>query len=99
MIVALTLAKTVGMDFLLFFESGPHGGMDQNTLVNVKSVLNGGVLAEAAYQRAIGLFGQLGVEELIYLVGHYCFVSMTLNGFDILVPDDDSFPDTNDGLV
>jgi hypothetical protein len=35
-------------------------------------LLNGGVLAEAAYQRAIGLFGQLGVEELIYLVGHYC---------------------------
>jgi 4-carboxymuconolactone decarboxylase len=28
-------------------------------------LLNGGVLAEAAYQRAIGLFGQLGVEELI----------------------------------
>jgi 4-carboxymuconolactone decarboxylase len=48
-------------------------------------LLNGGVLAEAAYQRAIGWF--LGVEELIYLVGHYCFVSMTLNGFDIPVPD------------
>jgi hypothetical protein len=28
----------------------------------------------AAYQRAIGPFGQLSVEELIYLVAHYCFV-------------------------
>jgi hypothetical protein len=36
-------------------------------------LLNGGIVAEAAYQRATGLFGQLGVEELIYLVGHYCF--------------------------
>ena len=61
-------------------------------------LLNGGVLAEAAYQRAIGLFGQLGVEELIYLVGHYCFVSMTLNGFDIPAPDGDSFRKANDGL-
>ena len=41
---------------------------------------------------AIVLFGHLGVEELIYLVGHYCFVSMTLNGFDIPVPDGDSVP-------
>jgi 4-carboxymuconolactone decarboxylase len=55
-------------------------------------LLNGGVLPEAACQRAIVLFGHLGVEELIYLVGHYCFVSMTLNGFDIPVPDGDSFP-------
>jgi hypothetical protein len=55
-------------------------------------LLNGGVLAQAAYQRAIVLFGQRGVEELIYLVGHYCFVSMTLNGFDIPVPCGDSFP-------
>jgi 4-carboxymuconolactone decarboxylase len=33
------------------------------------------------------LFGQSGVSELIYLVGHYCFVSVTLNGFDIRVPE------------
>jgi hypothetical protein len=33
------------------------------------------------------LFGQPGVSELIYLVGHYCFVSMTLNGFDVPAPD------------
>ena len=61
-------------------------------------LLDGGVFAEAAYQRAIGLFGQLGVKELIYLVGHYCFVSMTLNGFDIPVPDGDSLPKANYGL-
>ena len=51
------------------------------------ALLNGGVLTAPAYQRAIDLFGQPGVNELIYLVGHYCFVSITLNGFDIPVPD------------
>jgi hypothetical protein len=50
------------------------------------ALLNGGVLPAPAYQRAIDLFGQPGLNELIYLVGHYCFVSMTLNGFDIPVP-------------
>jgi 4-carboxymuconolactone decarboxylase len=50
------------------------------------ALLNGGVLTTPAYQRAIELFGQPGVNELIYLVGHYCFVSITLNGFDIPVP-------------
>jgi 4-carboxymuconolactone decarboxylase len=51
------------------------------------SLFGGGVLSESAYQRALGLFGQPGVSELIYLVGHYCFASITLNGFDIPVPD------------
>jgi 4-carboxymuconolactone decarboxylase len=50
------------------------------------SLLEGGVLATSIYEKALGLFGQHGVNELIYLVGHYCFVSMTLNGFDIPVP-------------
>ena len=31
-----------------------------------------------------------GLAELIYLVRHYCFVSTTLNGFAIPVPDDDA---------
>jgi 4-carboxymuconolactone decarboxylase len=51
------------------------------------ALLVGGVLSASAYQRALSLFGEPGVTELIYLVGHYCFVSMTLNGFDIPVPD------------
>jgi 4-carboxymuconolactone decarboxylase len=41
------------------------------------ALLVGGVLSASAYQRALSLFGEPGVTELIYLVGHYCFVSMT----------------------
>lgn len=47
---------------------------------------DGGVLPAATYGRAVALFGQKGANELIYLVGHYCLVSVTLNGFDVPVP-------------
>lgn len=51
-----------------------------------KALLRGGVLADPLYEQALARFGQAGANELIYLVGHYCFVSMTLNGFGIPVP-------------
>ena len=36
---------------------------------------------------AVKTFGQHGANELIYLVGLYCLVSMTLNGFNVPVPE------------
>jgi 4-carboxymuconolactone decarboxylase len=52
------------------------------------ALINSGVLPEPTYRHALSLFGQRGLAELIYLVGHYWFVSTTLNGFAIGVPDD-----------
>lgn len=52
-----------------------------------KALLRGGVLPEALYQRCVAVFGQLGTNELIYMVGHYCVVSFTLNGFAVPSPD------------
>ena len=51
------------------------------------ALLRGGVLPRPVYDQAVTRFGQDGANELIYLVGHYCFVSMTLNGFDVPVPE------------
>lgn len=51
-----------------------------------KALIRGGVLSDPLYALAVERFGQLGANELIYLVGHYCFVSMTLNGFAVPVP-------------
>jgi len=51
------------------------------------ALMAGSVMPEPVYRNALKLFGQDGLNELIYLVGHYCFVSVTLNGFDIGVPD------------
>jgi len=62
---------------------------DQAAAYDIASALvNGGVLPELLYQKAVARFGQAGAAELIYLVGLYCMVSMTLNGFDVPIPDD-----------
>jgi alkylhydroperoxidase family enzyme len=51
------------------------------------ALTGGGVLPEPCYARAVTLFGQHGANELIYLVGLYAMVSMTLNGFNVPVPE------------
>jgi 4-carboxymuconolactone decarboxylase len=50
------------------------------------ALVRAGILPEPCYARAIKLFGQKGTSELIYLVGLYALVSVTLNGFDVAVP-------------
>jgi hypothetical protein len=51
------------------------------------ALVNGGVLPEPVYRLAVNTFGQHGANELIYLVGLYCLVSITLNGFNVPVPE------------
>jgi 4-carboxymuconolactone decarboxylase len=51
--------------------------------------LGGGVLASPIWDNALALFGEEGAREIVYLVGHYCFISMTLNGFAISLPNGD----------
>jgi 4-carboxymuconolactone decarboxylase len=51
------------------------------------ALVSGGVLSEIVHRRAVSVFGKDGAAELIYLVGLYCLVSVTLNGFDVPVPD------------
>ena len=51
------------------------------------ALVDRGVLPELTYHLAVQTFGQHGAAELIYLVGLYCLVSVTLNGFDVPVPE------------
>ena len=51
------------------------------------ALVNGGVLPELTYKTAITAFGQHGAAELSYLVGLYALVSITLNTFDVPVPE------------
>jgi 4-carboxymuconolactone decarboxylase len=51
------------------------------------ALVNGGVLPELTYRAAVKEFGEHGAAELSYLVGVYCMVSVTLNTFDVPVPD------------
>jgi hypothetical protein len=52
------------------------------------ALVRGGVLPELTYNAAVKTFGEEATAELIYLVGLYCMVSVTLNGFDVPVPED-----------
>jgi 4-carboxymuconolactone decarboxylase len=45
------------------------------------------VLPELTYKTAIMAFGKRGAAELSYLVGLYALVSITLNTFDVPVPE------------
>jgi 4-carboxymuconolactone decarboxylase len=51
------------------------------------ALVNGGILPELTYRAAVRQFGAKGVVELSYLVGLYCMVSITLNTFDVPVPE------------
>ena len=51
------------------------------------ALTGGGVLPELTYRAAVDAFGVHGAAELCYLVGLYCLVSVTLNGFDVPVPE------------
>jgi hypothetical protein len=53
------------------------------------ALVNGGVLPQPVYALAVESFGQHGANELIYLVGLYALVSMTLNGFNVPLPEKD----------
>ncbi|RLQ89248.1 carboxymuconolactone decarboxylase family protein [Notoacmeibacter ruber] len=53
------------------------------------SLLEGAVLPRPTYDEAVDTFGKKGAHELIFLVGLYCLVSVTLNGFNVPVPDED----------
>lgn len=51
------------------------------------ALCRGGPLPEATWRLAVAKFGDKGAAQLIYLVGLYAYVSMSLNGFDVPVPE------------
>ena len=51
------------------------------------ALVNGGTLPELTYHTAQQIFTSHGAAELSYLVGLYALVSITLNTFDIPVPE------------
>lgn len=54
------------------------------------ALVHHGTLPELTYRQAVQTFGQHSTAELIYLVGLYCLVSVTLNGFNVPVPESEA---------
>jgi len=46
----------------------------------------GGSLPETTYRAAMATFGDVGVAEIVFLVGCFSMVAVTLNAFDASVP-------------
>lgn len=51
------------------------------------SLVSGGTLPELTWRSAVAAFGEPGAAELSFLIGLYCIVSITLNTFDVPVPE------------
>ncbi len=49
-------------------------------------------VTDATYVRAITLFGEATVVELVGVIGYYCLVSLTLNIFKMPLPEGESVP-------
>ena len=54
---------------------------------DLASALSGSVLPELTYRAVLAQFGPNGAAELSYLFGLYCMMSITLNTFDVPVPE------------
>jgi 4-carboxymuconolactone decarboxylase len=50
------------------------------------------IVSDAAYKRAVALFGEQGVMDLIGVLGYYTAVSMTLNVAEVPVPPGEKNP-------
>jgi dTMP kinase len=62
-------------------------GVDLQLIRELNVHATGGVLPDLNFRQAVAAFGSHGAAELIFLVGFYCLVSVTLNGFDVPVPE------------
>jgi hypothetical protein len=51
------------------------------------ALISCGILPELTYKAAVEQFGARGAAELSYFIGFYCMVSVTLNTFDVQVPE------------
>jgi 4-carboxymuconolactone decarboxylase len=56
---------------------------DEGAAYDMAAALNrGGVLPESTYQAVVRRFGQQGAAEIVFLVGCFSMVAVTLNAFD-----------------
>jgi hypothetical protein len=60
---------------------------EEGAAYDMAAALNRGAsLPETTYRTALRLFGEKGVAEIVYLVGCFAMVAITLNAFDASVP-------------
>ena len=76
------------------FSSVPGGDTDKENMVYDYSValVRDGRVNDETHTRAINLFGEQGVVELVGIIGYYHLVSLTLNAFNVPLPETGELP-------
>ncbi len=66
----------------------PVGLTDQEAIAHdiARALVSGHIVPDATYHYAIQVLGKDEVAELYFLIGGYCLLAMTLNGFDVPTP-------------
>ncbi len=72
----------------------PDFAADDETLVYdfCAELLQHRRVSDATYARAVDALGQSNVVTLVTTVGYYCMVSLTLNAFEVPLPDGEPSP-------
>ena len=62
---------------------------DEELLVHeiATTLLERGRLGEELYRRGLARLGERGMVELVATLGYYCLVSLTLNAFELCLPE------------
>ena len=66
---------------------------DERLVYNfVSELLESCTVSQSMYNQAVATLGQLGIVDLVGIVGYYCLVSITLNVFDMPLPKGETPP-------
>lgn len=88
---ALALKAGVEQQTIAAIAAGhlPEGlALRDATAVEIASVLLAeGTMPDSLYQTGLTTLGERGLVELVALVGYYCMVSLTLNAFELGLPE------------
>src|SRR5690625_1409476 len=67
----------------------PFSNLEEKLVYStVSCLLSSGRLPTSLYNEVVGVIGESALVELVATVGYYCLVSLTLNTFEIGLPDD-----------
>lgn len=77
----------------------PEGATPDELIVYdfCRELLDGKRISDNTYQKTKALIGEKGIVDLISLMGYYTMISMTLNVFEIPLPEGESLPFDQDG--
>ncbi len=92
------IAREVGLDEAIITEvkagTLPESAEPAERMIHgfAREVIEQHHISDERYTAAVAMFGEAAVVELVILLGYYTLIAMTLNVFDVAVPDGEVAP-------